>query len=262
MNIHVSNIVVRNQIVPRPIWVNIPGPTGTTGCTGPTGLTGYGPTGPYLIGDTGPTGPIGITIRYTGSDGPTGMTGPNGETGSTGSYGIRGPDADTGITGPAGIQGDNTIGPTGYAYSRTLYNFLSNETDNSVYLNTTDYNRLILTSSYTLQPSIYYCMFTITLSVLDNIYLSTYDVVLKSKTTSTSLGIPYSMHQTICPVTTQGVYYTASSNYIGNGTIIFEMTSADKIELYVNVSYTNLDGSSTSNVFIGKTTLTYVLLIQ
>lgn len=259
MNIHVSNIVVRNQIVPKPIWVNIPGPTGMQGTTGPTGLTGYGPTGPYVIGNTGPTGPTGLSFDYTGSNGYAGMLGPTGPTGDTGAYGPRGPTAPEGITGENGDQGNNTIGPAGYTYSRNLSNITSNNSPSIVYLNTSD-NRAILTTTSVLQPTIYYSTITITFSVLDNIYVSKYEIYLKGVTTGVQLGIPYSMQQPILPVTTQGVYYNASTNYVGTGNIIFQTTIVEQVEVYINIEYTFENG--TQQPFIQNVKMNYIPLIQ
>ncbi len=62
MNYTVSNMVVRNQISPRPIFINIPTYTGYTGYVGSTGISIYGYTGPSYIGYTGSTGPTGKGI--------------------------------------------------------------------------------------------------------------------------------------------------------------------------------------------------------
>lgn len=254
-------MVVRNQIVPKPIWVNIPGPTGTTGMTGPTGPTGYGPTGPTNIGNTGPTGPTGLSLNKTGPNGDIGPTGPIGDTGATGPYGQRGFIGVTGSTGSIGPQGYNNYGPTGYTYTRNIQNN-NIVTTSYVYFSPNTNTSKIIISTLVLDATYYYAEFIVKLSVIGNIYISKF-VATITDNQNNIIGIPYSLQNYILPVTTQGVYYQSQTTYTCNGVISFLLSSNMSVHLSVLLDYTNEDGSTTQNAFISANSiLNCIAIIQ
>lgn len=263
MNISVNNMVVRNQIAPNPVWINIPGPTGSTGYTGPTGITGYGPTGPSYIGDTGPTGPTGLSISYTGPIGYTGLTGPTGDTGSTGFRGEFGNHSVTGITGVTGMTGITYYGPTGYIYTRDLsFQLTTNPTVKSIEPNTTNVYELMQTDI--VDAGYYYINYDFKLLIIDNTYVTRFECYLVYSYLSQliSVSIPITCQNPLLPVTTNGIYYEAGiqSTCTGNG--IVKMDTTTNIILALLLLYTNESGNSNSNITITDVNIYCTKFIQ
>lgn len=259
MNISVDNMVVRNQITPRPIWVNIPGSTGLTGQTGPTGPIGYGPTGPSYRGSTGPTGPTGLSINYTGITGYTGLTGPNG-IGYTGSTGYTGANV-IGTTGDTGMTGYNYYGPTGYGHTRTI-SFTENNTIISNIISPFQaFDKIILDTNETLTPNYYYLTFHFDLNVLTkNIYVLTLNAYLSDIDTNV-LTIYYALQQNILPITSAGIYYEAGTTCTCRGSFVFQLTSSTIIRLILQMTYYNEDRSTTINVTVSNAYTYYTPMI-
>lgn len=237
---NVDNIVVRNMITPRPIWVNVPGPTGMTGPTGPTGMTGYGPTGPFTIGDTGPTGPTGLTINEFGPTGKTGDTGPAGDSNITGPLGHQGPTGKVGPTGLVGDQGSATVGPQGYTYSRDI----SVVTQLGVIVEITNTATPIL-STIVLDTGFYFATFTFTLKNVNTIIVSTFNATLVTKSIpSIRLGVPYSLQSPLLSYTydpstyVNGVSYVSGTSYTCVGNFSFYLPFDSDITLILNFDYT------------------------
>ncbi len=265
MNYTVSNMVVRNQISPRPIYINLPGYTGYTGQMGSTGSSIYSYTGPSYLGDTGSTGPTGLSISYTGDRGSTGDTGPI-YIGDTGPLGYTGPVENyNNITGSTGYTGIAYYGPTGYAYTRDI-SFVMGTTFGLVLL--PPGNNLIPIYDTTLpilDPGLYYLNFSFTMSIVTvSVYVSLIEVYLSSYQTSEILGIPQSLQNFMTTTTPSvlGQHYSVTSVIKYNGTIIFETTTNTNIQLNLLLNFVNNDSSTTSSVQISNINYNYTKLIQ
>lgn len=263
MNYTVSNMVVRNQISPRPIYINITGSTGYTGPIGPTGSSVDGLTGPSYLGDTGCTGPTGISIHYTGDTGYTGDIGPN-CIGDTGPIGYTGYQDIIDLTGLTGSTGMTYYGPTGYTYTRNLT--FSNGTTSGSFLVAPGGDEISFyeTAINKLNAGIHYLTFSFNMSIMANVYISLFEMYLNDPTGQISgiIGIPQSLQNFITPSSTSGQYYISGSSQICTGTFVFKTNIKTVIQLNVSLSYTNEDLSTTETIEVSQLKFKYTNLIQ
>lgn len=260
MNFTVSNMIVRNQISPRPIYINIPGSTGYTGPIGSTGTSLYGPTGPSYLGDTGCTGPTGMYLNYTGATGKTGDTGPSytGDTGPIGYTGYRDP---IDLTGYTGITGSEYYGPTGYSYTRNIdYVITPNLTDNNIQPN--DTNPTIINATSIIPAGYYYATYKFNMIISGNIYISRFEAYLQDSISLSMLGIPCTFQDQLLPITTDGIYYESGIECIYNGRNAYQLTESTYVRLVLILTYINEDESTTSNVVINNVILYNTNLIE
>lgn len=263
MNYTVSNMVVRNQISPRPIYINITGSTGCTGSIGSTGSSIYSYTGPSYLGDTGSTGPTGMSISYTGDIGCTGDTGPN-YIGDTGPIGYTGPvEQYNDITGSTGYTGISYYGPTGYTYTRDI-SFTLGTTSGSYILPPGDNNISFYDSTLNmLDPGIYYLTFSFTMNILSySVFITLIDIYLTSYPTNQIYGIPQSLQNFITPSSTSGQYYYLSSVIECNGTIVFETDINTYIQINLLLNYSNASAVTNHSIEISNIKYNYTKLIQ
>jgi hypothetical protein len=267
MNVTVSNMVVRNQLSPQPLYVNVPG---YSFYTGPTGYTGRNGTindnkGPTYIGDTGCTGPTGMYINHTGITGHTGDTGPT-YTGYTGPIGPTGIQSVTGSTGDTGITGYIQDAPTGYAYTRDI-DFISFTIPVSTMIPPTltdDNISISIGQLHELNIGIYYLTFSFDIVTTGNLYVSLFETYLEdnSAVKPQVYGTRCSLHNYILPVTTNGVYYESGIEETCTGIFMFETYTQITIFLELVLAYNNEDSSSTENVEVSNVKLKYTKLIQ
>lgn len=259
MNIHVNNMVVRNQLAPKPILIQKKTPISLTGMTGSVGGIVYGLTGPSYEGNTGCTGPTGMVTYVTGSTGYTGMTGVTGITGPVGIRGNQGSQSMTGSTGDTGITGYSYYGLTGYNYTRNInYTTSANSDDTSISPDTSE--NTILTVSTTIDAGYYYSSYKFKMVTTKNIYVTVFEAFIKNS--DTILGIPCSLQHSSLPVTTDGIYYASGTTYVADGASIFQLTQSSPIELILLLTYTNEDGTITESVVINNVKLYYTKLIE
>lgn len=260
MNFTVSNMIVRNQISPRPIYVNVPGKTGYTGPIGSTGTNLYGPTGPSYLGDTGCTGPTGIYFNYTGVTGKTGDTGPS-YTGDTGPIGYTGYRDVIDLTGYTGNTGSEYYGPTGYTYTRNIdYVVTPNLTDH--YISPNDTNITIINSTSIISPGYYYATYNFNMIISGNVYISTFEAYLQDSISLDMLGVPCTFQNQLLPISTDGIYYELGIECTYNGTHVYQLTESTYVRLVLILTYTNQDQTTTPNILINNVILYNTNLIQ
>jgi hypothetical protein len=261
MNLTVNNMVVRNQIAPKPIWINLTGPTGPRGNTGPIGMINYGHTGPSYKGDTGPIGSTGFSMSYTGPTGDTGFKGPS-YTGDTGPYGYTGICL-TGITGDTGLSGYDYYGPTGYGITRNITYKDDISTLSHTFSSSGVVNQSIFITSETLTENVYYLTFNFDMAVSSkNIYMSMFNAYVTDSNLNT-LTVQYALQDNFLPMTTSGIYYKSNTTSVCNGSFMFKLSSSSKIYLYVKMAYYLVnDLYSSNNVTISNVNIQYYNLIN
>jgi len=268
MNFTVSNMVVRNQISPRPIYINRTGFTGYTGSIGPTGANIHGQTGPSCLGNTGCTGPTGLLIQYTGTTGYTGFTGQS-YTGDTGPTGYTGSNQSiTDLTGETGSTGIGYYGPTGYTYTRDI-NFISVPTSGTNTLAPGgDELSFYEYSINKLNAGIYYLTYSFTMTILNEpVIISLIEMYLNDPTNQIKgvIGIPQSLQTFMTPTnkeTPYGQYYYKGNIQVFNGLFVFETSIKTVVQLTLSLTYQNQDSSTNDNVQISNLTYSYTPLIQ
>ncbi len=263
MNYTVSNMVVRNQISPTPIYVNVDGYTGYTGPIGSTGMNVNGLTGPSYLGDTGCTGPTGLSILYTGITGYTGETGAS-YTGYTGPIGYTGYQDLTDYTGSTGMTGSNYYGPTGYTYTRDINMELSIVTGTYTIAPNQLSSGIISLGGPNLNIGIYYLTFSFKIVTLGNVYINLFEVHLDDESGQISgiIGIPCSLQNYMLPVTSDGIYYESGIEQTCTGTFVFELSVKPALQMTLVLTYANEDLSTTENIEISNIKFNYTKLIQ
>jgi hypothetical protein len=266
MNFTVSNMVVRNQISPRPIYVNMTGFTGYTGSIGPTGANIHGQTGPSCLGNTGCTGPTGLFIQYTGTTGYTGFTGQSytGDTGPTGYTGSNQSIID--LTGETGSTGIGYYGPTGYTYTRDI-NFISSGSISGQYTLAPGGASYYFNQDgiYAISAGIYYAIYSLTITILNEPVIISSIFMTLSDQDGNLLGVPQSLQNFMTPTNKEipyGQYYNTGNIQVFNGGFVFEITINTSVYFTFLIQYENLDGSTNNNVQVSNLICNYTKLIQ